>query len=96
MQLVLADTFNDSVPKSSISRMIEKVSTALANRADSVIKLPSTNEAVKSGYFNLYGMPGMLDCIDGTHIPIVPSAKFKPPEEFYGRNGCKLNVFEQI
>lgn len=94
MQLVLADTFNDTVPKSSVSRIIEKISTALANHADSVIKFPSTNEeisAVKNGFFNLYGMPGVLGCVDGTHIPIIPSAKFKPPEEFYGRKGCTIN-----
>lgn len=82
MQLVLADTFSEAVAKSSISRIIEKVSKALANHSDSVIKFPLSDEEisqVKAGFFNLYGMPGVLGCVDGT---LIPSAHFKPPETF--------------
>lgn len=94
MQLVLADTLNEPVPKSSISRIIHRVSAALANRADSVIRFPTTNEEisnVKSGFFDLYRMPGVLGSVDGTHVPIIPSAHFKPPDEYYGRKGCSIN-----
>lgn len=94
-QLMVGDTFAENASQSAVSKIISKASLVLASKADSVITFPSTTEeisAVKSGFYKLYGMPGVLGCVDGTHIPIVPTAKFKPPEEFYGRKGCTINA----
>lgn len=95
MQRVISDTFNEKkASQSSVSRIIHKVSTVLVGLAPTVIKFPSSDEelsVLKSGFFQLYGMPGVLGCVDGTHVPLIPSAKFKPTEEYFGRKGLTIN-----
>lgn len=59
-----------------------------------IIKFPSDEQeinAIKLGFYEKTGFPGVIGCIDGTHISIIPPAHDK--HLFYNRKGFhSLNV----
>ena len=65
-------------PKCTVSRIVSRVSTALARKQNQFIRWPSTaaeRQEIKQGFFGKGGFPGVIGCIDGTHIRIQgPSA----------------------
>lgn len=54
------------------SKCICKVSAAIAELAPDFIKFPDPSEEgeVMQQFSNIAGMPGVIGCIDGTHVPI--------------------------
>lgn len=76
-QLVTGDTLGLS--QSSVSRSIQKVSTALANRAGQYIQFPTDGRRIlriKEGFMDATGFPNVLGCVDGSLIPIkAPSSR---------------------
>lgn len=58
--------------QSTVSRIVNKVSVALAGLNRRYIKMPEANEIVRvqNDFYNIARFPRVLGCIDGTHIKI--------------------------
>ena len=58
------------LPNSSVSRMVKDVSLAVAQKQKKFILWPSPAElqVVKRGFYDKGGFPGVISCIDGTHV----------------------------
>jgi hypothetical protein len=57
----------------SVSRCIHNVCKSLASKADDYIKFPTTAEeiaTIKRGFYERAHFPGVLGCIDCSHIKI--------------------------
>lgn len=76
-QQVIGDILGLSQP--SVSRSVQRVSTALASIAGQIIKFPTDNrkaQAIKEGFMDKFRFPSVLGCVDGTFIPIkAPSQR---------------------
>ena len=69
---VIGDTFH-SVDKSTVSRVVRRITLALAAKAVDFIKFPSSravSDEIKQGLFRIGGFPCGIGCIDGTHVRI--------------------------
>ena len=75
---VVGDTVG--VDKSTVSRTVERVSTALAAKAGRFIKWPSADKKkeIKTGFFEKGGFPGVIGCIDGTHVRVAAPSEDEP------------------
>ena len=60
------------VHRSTACRVIRRVSLALSRRIASYVHLPNEEEAaaMKERFRQASGMPGIVGCIDGTHVQI--------------------------
>ncbi|XP_031558424.1 putative nuclease HARBI1, partial [Actinia tenebrosa] len=67
---VIGDTVG--VDKATVSRVVFSVTQALIARRDQFIKWPSNQEIqeIKNAFFQRGGFPGVIGCVDGTHIRI--------------------------
>ena len=66
---VIGDTVG--LPKSTVSRTIRDVSAALIQKRNEFIHWPTTADEiqrVKEGFLRKGGFPGVIGCVDGTHI----------------------------
>ena len=74
---IIGDTLG--LPKSSVSRIITDVSQALACKQSEFILWPSRPEEiqVKRGFFDKGRFPGVIGCVDGTHVKIQAPTKQK-------------------
>lgn len=73
---VIGDTFGVDV--ATVSRVLTNVTDALFNLKDLVIQFPVTDvarNAAKRGFFSMRGFPGVVGCIDGTHVRIISPPK---------------------
>ena len=82
------------IPKCTISRIVSRVSTAFVRKQHEFIRWPSTaaeRQEIKQGFFEKGGFPGVIGCIDGTHVRIQgPSAH---ESDFVNRKGFhSINV----
>jgi hypothetical protein len=71
-QIKIADALG--ISQSSVSRSIKIVTTGLAKKVNEYVKFPVTNVARRScqaGFFQLAGFPGVVSCIDGTHVKVL-------------------------
>ncbi|XP_035457991.2 putative nuclease HARBI1 [Spodoptera frugiperda] len=62
-----------NVCQQSVSRIIAQVSTLLANKMKDFVKFPSTESeisTVKQTFYEIAHFPGVIGCIDCTHIKI--------------------------
>ena len=69
---VIGDTFG-SYDKSTVSRVVCRVTQALAAKVNDFIKFPATRaerDEIKQGMFKVGGFPCTIGCIDGTHVRI--------------------------
>lgn len=88
---VVGDTVG--VDKSTVSRCITRVSTVLSSKAGTFIKWPSEDRKreVKNGFYENGGFPGVIGCIDGTHVRIQAPVHDEP--SFVNRKGYhSINV----
>ena len=70
-QLVVGDTF--SIHKSTVCRIVHRVTRAIAGLGDRHIKFPPTEQEKRdmmNDFYKLSRMPGVLGAIPITHIPI--------------------------
>ncbi|XP_046398940.1 putative nuclease HARBI1 isoform X1 [Ischnura elegans] len=70
-QLVCADLLQVSQP--SVSQILKNVSAELAAKLPLWVKRPSTEEefaAIRNSFYAMASFPGVVGCIDCTHIPI--------------------------
>ncbi|XP_028395313.1 putative nuclease HARBI1 [Dendronephthya gigantea] len=67
---VIGDTFG--VDKSTVSRVVRDVCLALSNKREQFIRWPSNQEKekIKNGFYDMANFPGVIGCIDCTHIRI--------------------------
>ena len=88
---VIGDTVG--LPKSSVSRAVSDVSLALAKKQGEFISWPSPVEIqeVKRGFYDNGGFPGVIGCLDGTHVRIqAPTAN---ENDYVNRKGFhSINV----
>ena len=69
---VIGDTFG-SYDKSTVSRVVRRVTQALAAKVNDFIKFPATRaerDEIKQGMFKVGGFLCKIGCIDGTHVRI--------------------------
>lgn len=62
------------------SRVIAKVSMAIASLSATMIKMPQSNEEIRTmqrAFYEMYRFPRVIGCIDGTHIRIQSPGKLK-------------------
>lgn len=88
---VIGDTFG--LPKSTVSRCITAVSQALVRRQHMFIVWPDEDRktVIKQAFFAKNGFPGVIGCIDCTHIRI--QAPRVNENDFVNRKGYhSLNV----
>lgn len=82
------------VSQSYVSRCVSKVAFAIGNLSPDVIKFPENNDInrVKQDFMAIAGMPGVIGCIDCTHIA-VQMPTHPRPEIFRNRKGYfSINV----
>ena len=72
-QQVIGDSVA-GLDKSTVSRIVRRVTLVLAQRVDQFIRFPQTQEerdVDEQGFYNIANFPCAIGCIDGTHIRIV-------------------------
>ncbi|XP_028417869.1 putative nuclease HARBI1 [Dendronephthya gigantea] len=72
-QQVTGDTVA-GLDKSTVSRIIRRVTVALSRRIDQFIRFPNSQEerdATKQGFYEIANFPCVIGCIDATHIRII-------------------------
>lgn len=88
---VIGDTMG--FDKSTVSRAIDDVTNALIAKKNRFIKWPNQGEILKSkqNFFSRGGFPGVIGCIDGTHVRI--QAPLEDEAVFVNRKGFhSINV----
>ncbi|XP_042228180.1 putative nuclease HARBI1 [Homarus americanus] len=87
-QITLGDCSDMSQP--SVSKCVRNVSAAIATLAREYIKFPSPEreEEFMQEFASIAGMPSVIGCVDGTHIPIKSPGE--PNPELYR---CRKNFF---
>lgn len=92
-QIVAGDLFG--IHQTTAGKTVHQVSKALARLSNRYIQMPTTEtemSAAKTKFFVKGGIPGVIGCIDGTHIPIH-SPGGENPELFRNRKGVfSINV----
>jgi len=84
---VIGDTFL-SYDKSTVSRVVRRVTLALASKVNEFVKFPTTaneRDEIKHGLFRVGGFPCAIGCIDGTHVRI--KAPSQNESDFVNRKG---------
>ena len=89
---VIGDTIG--VDKSTVSRVVYNVSSVLASKQGQFIKWPTEpadTNASKNSFYRRGRFPGVIGCIDGTHIRIL--APHVDENDFVNRKGFhSINV----
>ena len=91
-QIVCGDVCNVSQP--SVSRIVRKVSKAIAMKSKDFIVFPTGEAAIKTQqlFKSKFGFPHVVGCVDGSHVPIQ-SPNLPDREFFRCRKGyMSLNV----
>jgi len=64
---------------STASRIISKVSMAIASLSATMIKMPQSNDEIctlQTKFYEMYKFPKVIGCIDGSHTRIKSPGKF--------------------
>ena len=84
---VIGETFL-SYDKSTVSRVVRRLTLALASEVNDFVKFPTTaneRDEIKHGFFRVGDFPGAISCIDGTHVRIKAPSQNEP--DFVNRKG---------
>ncbi|XP_052218400.1 putative nuclease HARBI1 [Dreissena polymorpha] len=90
---IIGDTFGVDI--ATVSRVVTNVTDCLFALKDTVIKFPLTDadrRRVMAGFFAMRGFPGVIGCVDCTHVRIIsPGGEDEP--SYVNRKGFhSLNV----
>jgi nuclease HARBI1 len=81
------------IAQSSASRTFSRVVKAICHLRQDFIRMPVNISGVKSSFYEYGGFPGVIACVDGTHIPIIRPKHRAETEVFRCRKGYySLNV----
>ena len=85
-----------SYDKSTVSRVIRRVTKALAAKVNDFVKFPATRnerDEVKRGLFRIGGFPCSIGCIDGTLTRrFVPKDGSYPDDSYPTRTICTQTI----
>jgi hypothetical protein len=75
---VIGDTM--AVDKATVSRAVTNVTNALLSKKDQFLQWPTQEEMTKSkrAFFMHGGFPGVIGCVDGTHVRIQAPTQDEP------------------
>ena len=76
---VIGDTHG--YDKATVSRIVRRVSLAIANKHEQWIKFPTTmaeKNKIRAGMYDIAGFPCVVGCVDGTHIRIQAPSQNEP------------------
>jgi hypothetical protein len=80
------------VTQSSVSRIVLRVSLAIARLLRQFVRWPNDIDNLKRRFFDVKNFPGVVGCIDCTHIK-VKNPDGQNPRLYWGRKGFySLNV----
>lgn len=85
LQHVCGDLHN--VSQSSLSRIFKRVVQSICGLRSHFIRMPTNISAVKNSFYEYGGFPGVIACIDGTHVPILKPKRHPETEIFRCRKG---------
>lgn len=76
-QEVVGDIFG--VSKATVCMCIRRVSQVLSNSLNGVVSFEDQRgaDATKRQFFDRFGMPGVIGCVDGTHVRIVCPSQYE-------------------
>ena len=80
---VIGDTFG--VDKTAASRVATGVSEVLWEKLGQFVQFPANTSSMKAGVFEMAGFPGVIGCVDGSHIRIIAPAEDEP--DYVNRKG---------
>jgi hypothetical protein len=81
------------VSQSTVSRIFLKVTNTICSLRKELIHFPDNLAAVKQAFLDYGGFPGVVGCVDGTHIPILKPSHHAQTEIYRCRKGYfSLNV----
>lgn len=84
---IIGDTFF-SFDKATVSRVVRRVTLALAGKLNDFVKFPVTadeKKEAKEGLYKIAGFPCAIGCVDGTHVRIKAPPDNEP--DFVNRKG---------
>ncbi|XP_045205641.2 putative nuclease HARBI1 [Mercenaria mercenaria] len=73
---LIGDTFGVDI--ATVSRTITRVTDVLFSLKDEYIRFPTTDDerrTVQQGFYKIRQFPGVVGCIDGTHVRIISPPK---------------------
>ena len=85
------DFFGVSQPV--VSKVLSQFVDAMVKVSEKFIYMPRNQDekdAVKSGFYKAAGFPGVIGCIDGSHIPIIA-----PSEDQFANRESQKNPLHQ-
>lgn len=55
----------------TIGRTIRRVTEALFDLKDDIIRWPNNTDKMVSDFYNISGFPSVAGCLDGTHVDVI-------------------------
>ena len=90
---VIGDTFGIDI--ATVSRAVRDVTDALFAMKDRAITFPRTEREkneVKAGLYEIRGFPGLIGCIDGTHVKILSPGRAQGQPYINRKHQHSINV----
>jgi hypothetical protein len=79
--------------QASVSRIFAKVIESICSLRHRFIQMPNNLADIKTAFYQYGGFPGVIACVDGTHVPIAKPKLMPETEVFRCRKGYySLNV----
>lgn len=79
--------------QASVSRIFIKVINAICTLRAQFVRFPNDVGPIKQAFYEIAGFPGVIGCIDGTHVPIFQPRAHAQTEIFRSRKGYfSINV----
>ncbi len=92
-QQVVGDTFG--IDQSTVSRIVDTVTESLAAKVPDFMSFPADNDersTVQNGFYKIAKFPGVVACVDGTHIRIQSPGTADAAAYINRKNYTSLNV----
>lgn len=86
------------ISSSSVCRIVKRVSRAIASLRPNYIRMPDAAEAqrLKQQFYDIAGFPGVIGCIECTHIPLKYPINALHPLAYTNRKGFYSYIVQMI